>query len=37
MIDDNVVSAIEVKGLRKVYKRLVAVDDVSHPAAINYK
>src|SRR5450755_3786665 len=29
MIDDNVVSAIEVKGLRKVYKRLVAVDDVS--------
>ena len=29
MIDDNVVSAIEVKGLRKVYKHLVAVDDVS--------
>ena len=29
MTNENVVPAIEVEGLRKVYKRLVAVDDVS--------
>src|SRR6266550_4765320 len=29
MTDENVVPAIEVEGLRKVYKRLVAVDNVS--------
>ncbi len=29
MVNDKLIPAIEVKGLRKVYKRLVAVDDVS--------
>ena len=29
MANDNLMPAIEVKGLRKVYKQLVAVDDVS--------
>jgi len=29
MTSNNVVPAIEVEGLRKVYKRLIAVDNVS--------